>query len=39
MPEHQLNTTEEAVVNVPTEGDNVEIELKEDLVKPDTTNV
>tara|TARA_R100001377_G_C3187185_1_gene109069 strand:+ start:634 stop:1521 length:888 start_codon:yes stop_codon:yes gene_type:complete len=39
MPEQQLNTTEEAVVNVPTEGDNVEIELKEDLVKPDTPNV
>jgi len=39
MPEQPLNTTEEAVVNVPTEGENVDIELKEDSIKPGTPEV
>ena len=40
MPEQQINTaTDEAVVNVPTEGDSVDVDLKEDSkteVKDDT---
>ena len=40
MPEQQINTaTDEAVVNVPTEGDSVDVDLKEDTkteVKDDT---
>jgi hypothetical protein len=41
MPEQQLKSTEEPVVNVPTEGDNVDVELKEEnsVKKPGTPEV